>query len=67
MEPSIGQRRALMAQMLNLDPNQPSRWPITLLDRLICLELWRGEEALQRELWLLMTPPATTSPPSPRS
>jgi hypothetical protein len=55
-EPSAAERQR-MAAYLNLNPNDPTSWPIQTLDHLIRLESRKGRQALLKELNDIMTPP----------
>lgn len=49
-------RRRRMAQMMGLNPHNPSSWPDKLIAELIELEARDGRRALFIELGRLMTP-----------
>lgn len=51
------EERFRMGRMLNLNPHDPSSWPIETIDRLIALEKNCGRDALKIELIKMTTPP----------
>lgn len=49
------ERRQELALRLGFNPGAPETWPLDVITRLIGLREARGQKALDRELWLMMT------------
>lgn len=55
--PQTKNHQKFMARMLNLNPNNPSDWPMKTIDKLIAIDNERGREAVLKEIHYMYEPP----------
>lgn len=58
---TLTNHQRFMAGILNLNPNNPSDWPMGTIDKLIVIDNDAGREAVLREIHDMVTPPRKSS------